>query len=120
MIHPDLNVFSGSHEIMAPFRQGEHDGKQLFVIYLVVLFCGHKGFRHESYWPPYTFLFLTEYCANGAFTGFSLDSEWVGICRDGEDDVFSHLPLQLLEGLVLCLPSCPFHIPGELHQWAFE
>ncbi len=37
MIHPDFYVLGGAHEVMAPFRECEHDCKQLLVVDFVVL-----------------------------------------------------------------------------------
>ena len=36
VVGPDFNVNRGAHEVVSPFFQGEHDGKEFLVIYLIV------------------------------------------------------------------------------------
>ncbi len=59
VIGPDFHILGGAHEVVVPFEECEHDGKQFLVLDLVVLFSRAERLQHERYWVPYPILLLT-------------------------------------------------------------
>ncbi len=39
MVHPNLHIFRGSHEVVPPFFKSKHDGEEFLVVDLIIPFC---------------------------------------------------------------------------------
>ncbi len=83
MICPDFYVFSSAHEVMTPFGEGQHDGKQFLVVNFVIAFGNEKGFRHKGDWSPLPMLLLTKHRSDRSFTGVGFNHERIGLVRNG-------------------------------------
>jgi len=67
MIGPDLEGMCCAHEVMTPFRKGDHDHEHFLIIDLVIALGRTEGFGEISDWLPYIMLSLREDSAYGEF-----------------------------------------------------
>ena len=58
MIGPDLKGVCCAHEVVTPFRKGDHDRKHFSIIDLIVVLGGSEGFGEVSDRFPYIMLSL--------------------------------------------------------------
>ena len=118
MIGPDLEGMCCAHKVMSPFRKGDHDHEHFSIINFVIALHRIKGLGEISNQFPYTILSLRKDSTNCEFRCISLHTEWIIICRNGEDWSGGDKSFDPFKGFLLFGFPNPRVISGEAGEWA--
>ena len=117
MVGIGVDGLGRAEEIMSPFFKTRDNGKQFFVVNVVVAFGGGHAGRHiRDGMPRVIGLLLGENTSYGVVGGVTFDLERGFGIRDDEDRICGDAFFELVDGFVLFVGPFPGGLAGEFGE----